>query len=202
MVYTFPNTNISVNVLDDFELVTHNGENNSPSDSIEIGLRILNSSVSIVNLSLTDSHMPYFDPTIVIDSIHSDLDDNQGLIEVRSGWTKCGPFLYSIVKSHMEPSGMQYILSMDMSINEVTVHIQGAFMEEGITGQRDSFVLSAMKQNDSFEMEKHWFRDHYDPNFTKGIRMNVSENEFWDTRFPEHPLSICRLFINYFIHEN
>ena len=90
---------------------------------------------------------------------------------------------------------MQYILSMDMSINEVTVHIQGAFMEEGITGQRDSFVLSAMKQNDSFEMEKHWFRDHYDPNFTKGIRMNVSENEFWDTRFPEHPLSICRFLL-------
>lgn len=202
MQYTIPNSDITINVIDDFNPPDYNDENARPTDELELGLRIKDTSFSVINISISNQHMPYFDPTIVIDSIHSDLNDKQGLIEVRSGWAKNGPYLYSIVKNQIEPCGMMYILSMDMSINEATIHVQGQFMEEGTTGQRDALVLSAMKNNESFDMEKHWFRDHYDPNYTKGLRMNISENEYWDARFPEHPLSVCRYFIDRFVHEN
>lgn len=149
--------------------------------------------------------MPYGKEKEVIDGIHRALGENQGLVEVKSGITKKQKkYMYSIVKTKLNPSGMQYVLTMHIDMNDYSINIQSFFDEVGITGMRDSTILNKMINEGKIippNMDG-WFRDPYDENYKNGLLRNESEKSEYDLMFPQHPLSESRIFIKYIIENN
>lgn len=145
------------------------------------------------------SAMPFDAPRSVIDGIHHALADDQGLIAVEKGRTKAGRrFIWSIVKSLKEPSGVQYCLTMHVEYEECAVLVQGFFDEMGTTGFRDTMVYAMLSNEGKVRATGNgiegWNEDPYDPEYTHGNRMNCSEHEKYDELFPDHPLSEMRRF--------
>ena len=141
-----------------------------------------------------------YDEKQVIDIIHSQLEDDQGLIEVEKGETKKGlKYIAVITKNYMGPQhGVQYFLRINTFSDlkeEWSEEVDAFFGEEGITGQRDAVIMAALG------MPKDWMEDPYDNKYTKGVRMNKSEDKRFDAKFPYHPLSQARQFLT-FIKEN
>lgn len=149
--------------------------------------------------------MPYDDEKMVIDQIHNTLDNEQGLIEVKSGYTCTRKrYIYSIVKTKLNPTGMQYVLTMDIEMQDYAMHIQCFGDEVGETGLRDNVILNKLVNDGSIILPdiEGWFKDPYNPNFKKGILMNASEKVEYDRMFPLHPLSEIRDLIKYVIENN
>ena len=147
--------------------------------------------------------MPFGDVQAVIDGIHSALAEEQGLIEVGSGETKAGKsYIYSIVKSLKDPSGVQYILTYHLKEDGYAVNLQGFFDEIGVTGERDA-VVYALLQNQGIMKDglEGWAMDPYDSEYSKGLLMNISERSDFEEMFPEHPLSMARALVT-FLGEN
>lgn len=141
-----------------------------------------------------------YDEKHVIDMIHSQLEDDQGLIEVEKGETKKGlKYIAVITKNYMGPQhGVQYFLRINVFKelkDEWSEEVDAFFGEEGVTGQRDTVIMAALG------MPKDWMEDPYDKKYTKGVRMNKSEDKRFDAKFPYHPLSQARQFLS-FIKEN
>ncbi len=132
----------------------------------------------------------------LIEGIRQYLHENQGFIKVDTG----DDYVYSIIKTMKEPSGVQYILTYQRFCKGFIVNIQGFFEESGITGLRDSTVYSILRNENIIGTDddafKGWAQDPYDANITIGARMNLSEDEEFDEKFPEFPLSLCREFVN------
>ena len=160
------------------------------------------SSCMVVIYPINESEsMPMDDIDGIIRTVHNLINDNQGIIEIKSG-QKNFPYVYSIVKTYMEKNRvMQYCLSLHMNMMGKYYQVQGFFEEYGTTGYRDAVVLELMRRKDVVTIDENtekligWFRDPYDPNFNKGRLMNLSEQEEFDDVFPYHPLSETRRFI-------
>lgn len=153
----------------------------------------------------SQSAMPFDNTQIIIDGIHNSLAMDQGLIEVNNGITKNqNKYIYSIIKSKKEPSGIQYVLTMHLNVNNRVINIQAFFDEVGITGQRDSFVLNKLISDKVITLPdmNGWRTDPYDVNYKKGLLMNLSEKPEYDLFFAHHPLSEARSFIKYIIENN
>lgn len=149
--------------------------------------------------------MPYENVQAVIDGIHGVLDETQGLIEVKSGMTKnFRKYIYSIIKTKMNPSGMQYILTMHVDADECCMKIQSFCSEKGMTGFRDSSVMNMMVKEGKVTLPdmSGWFKDPYDENYKRGIVMNLSEREEYDPAFLQHPLSEARNLVKYIVENN
>lgn len=148
--------------------------------------------------------MPMSDNQSIIDAIHEGLGEKQGLIEVSNGTTKYNKqYVYSIVKSGRQSSGMNYILTMHLVKNGLAHCIRGQFEERGTAGARDATVYEyARRENLVTETGQGWFKDPYDENYTKGLVMNLSEDRKYDYSFPKHPLSELRKLVDYVIENN
>lgn len=153
------------------------------------------------------SSMDFANPQSVVDYLHANMEDNEGLVEVGCGKSKSNnPIIYNILKKTLYDDGRpgnQYLLHLNLQIQEHVYFIHGVFEEYGTTGIRDNAVFARYRhdhpdQEDPFE---GWRRDPYDPAFTKGFLMNLSEQEQFDKFFPNHPLSRARTYIS-FIAEN
>lgn len=135
--------------------------------------------------------MPH-DKETIISGIREYMEENQGLIEVDA----TDDYAYTIVKTLKEPSGVQYILTFHKFLADGNVCIQGYFDEQGMTGIRDSMVYSVLKNENVVGCDEDptegWSKDPYDPNYKKGVLMNLSEQEVYDEQFPGFPLSMCR----------
>ena len=152
-----------------------------------------------------DECMPFDEPQVVIDGIHGALGEKQGLVDVKAGSEKQGRFIYSIVKSQNEPSGMLYILTMDLEVSTHYVRLQGWFNEAGTTGIRDSTVFAMRLKSNLSDFERiheGWVQDPYDKDFVRGALMNESEKEEFDEAFPDHPLSVARRFASDIVKAN
>lgn len=127
-----------------------------------------------------------------IKGVRQFLQDNQGLIQIEAEDT----YLFSIVKTLKDPSGVQYILTFQKFMKEGILQIQGFFDETGVTGMRDSIVFSILTKNGEIGMPgdpmKGWKRDPYDLTIKKGALMNLSEEDRFDEMFPGTPLTMCR----------
>ena len=149
--------------------------------------------------------MPYENEKAVVDGIHGALTDTQGLVEVKTGTTKNQKrYVYSIVKSKLEPSGVQYILTMHIDMKDYTIDVRAFFDEKGITGGRDTAIMNKMINEGKIALPNlnGWRKDPYDENYKRGLLMNLSEQNQYDALFPEHPLSETRRFIEYVIENN
>ena len=183
-----------------------------PKDAKAYGMRTKNASFIFVSFAVSEQEsMPFDNDQMIIDQLHDSLGENQGIIEVRSGKTASGkPFVFDILKMSSVskegfPMGMSYILNINAKMDKSIQFINGSFSEEGMTGMRDSVCFAMFRQSNSSESEDlldGWFRDPYDSNYTKGLRMNFSEQEGLDEKFPWHPLSELRRLVKYIIENN
>jgi len=149
--------------------------------------------------------MDFGNPQSIIDGIHKTLADNQALIEVRAGMTKRSyHYIYSIVKTKRESSGVQYFLLMQIMYGHVVLNIKAFFDERGMTGVRDTTIWELAYRDGivSVKDDSKWWFDPYDKNYKHPWLMNLSEKEEYDKMFPEHPLSQCREFANYVIEQS
>lgn len=154
---------------------------------------------------LNQDAMPYGNEKAIIDGIHSALSETQGLVEVKSGITKNQKrYIYSIVKTQLNPSGIQYVLTMHVDMNNQTMHIQAFFDEAGMTGLRDTTIMNKMINEGKITPPNidDWFKDPYDENYKRGLLKNESENSEYDVMFPQHPLSEMRNLIKFIIDNN
>lgn len=150
--------------------------------------------------------MPTNDDWTIINGIHNTVTESQALIEVKSGKTKCGnQYVYSIVKTKMEPHGVQYTLVLHLlHDNKGTAEqFKAFFSEAGTTGVRDTVIHSALVNEGIIESEDpRWMRDPYDENIKDRFLMNLSELEQFDQNFPTHPLSVARRTIHGIVENN
>lgn len=157
--------------------------------------------VSIYPIAPEDA-MDFNDKKALIDWIHHTLAENQALIEVENGRRISGfPYIYSIVKTYNgEEEGVGYTLILDFLLrpNSSIVRVQGFFQEFGVTGVRDASVFAHLSQEDKGFSEDKWFFDPYDPDSEAPYKMNQSELAEYDDLFPDHPLSQCRMLIQYY----
>lgn len=198
------NDEVFLNIPSDFSRV--NSMPNDPPHSTAYLKQTQNSNCFAMIYPIPNSSaMPYDDVNAVINGIHNSLSEDQGLIEVSKGYTNTNKkFIYSIIKTHLNPSGMQYALTMNIDIINHSICVQSFFDELGDTGLRDSLVFNKLINAGKITLPdmEGWLKDPYDPNFKKGILKNLSENEELDKYFPQHPLSEARNFVKYIIKNN
>ena len=131
----------------------------------------------------------------LIQGISQFLTDKQALILAEADEERA----YSIVKTGMEPSGMEYTLTYQRFYEDFAINITGFFEEEGTTGIRDTTVYELCRRNGSVGSDNDpftgWKLDPYDCADKDGLMMNLSEQEQYDEHFPAHPLSMCRELI-------
>ncbi len=156
-------------------------------------------------LDEAENALPYDDPEAVVDELHEVLPDHQGLIEVENGETPDGrQYLYFIIKYQLDEevpsSGNGYQLCMHIDFGEKFLFVQAFFEEAGMSGMRDTLIFAELagegKMTSDFE---GWSYDPYDWKREKGYLMNRAEEEAYDERFPEHPLTQCRAMRDFFI---
>lgn len=136
-----------------------------------------------------ESAMLFGDAQRVINGIHHSLGNNQALIEVNTGETTSGrPYIYSIIKTAQEPSGVQYFILFQEKIGNEIVCVKAFFQEYGTTRIRDNEIFSAMLSQGILTMEEKgkWWRDPYDETLKRSFLMNLSELEQFDEYFPDH----------------
>lgn len=180
-----------------------------PKDALSYGLETSMALcfAQVYPISYNDT-MPTDNDKHIIDGIHRYLADNQGLIEVKHGVTRYDKhYVYSIVKSLREPSGVTYNLTMHIKKQGQAVCIRGSYDERGTTGIREANVFDYCKRYNLVRHDRKkgligWSRDPYDETYTKGVRMNRSELQEFDHSYPEHPLTMLRKFIADIIDEN
>ena len=163
-----------------------------------------------------EESMPLGSPDSLVDYLHSSMNENQGIIEVKNG--KCsngGRYVYYILKYRREqddlPDIVGYQLNFNFEVGNTVYFISGSFEEEGITGQRDSIGLMILlnakeKAGEPADMqtvlETEWFEDPYDLDYKQGFLMNRSESPEFDSVFPAHALSVARALVGFVIDNN
>ena len=182
-----------------------------PKEAKAFGRNTEQCSALLVAYPVTEEQsMPFDDNAAIIDRLHASIGENEGIIEVGNGTTASGcPYVYDILKHNRTtptglPMGMEYTVNLNVKKNDSIRFINGSFAEAGTTGIRDSIGMAMyMKENNigSMEEAEGWSCDPYDPEFSKGLRMNASERAELDEKFPEHPLSEARKFLR-FVAEN
>lgn len=125
-----------------------------------------------------------------------------GLIEVEM--TKLGeyPAVRTIFKFPIQPSGMIYLGSYTIPFSDRNYVLRIESPELGVTGIRDSTIVVEMQQENKVGWDEEgnltgWFEDPYDPEFTGGMPMNLSERVEYDERFPSHCLTLLREHMEY-----
>ena len=183
-------------VPDTFQLL--NRAPGDPENLVTLGYADEESQV-LIRVSPVDVEqaMPFGNTYPVIKGIHRDMDVDQGLICVECAKTAAGAdVIYSIVKTVSQQEGAQYCLTMHVRDGSGIAGVQGFFCEAGATGLRDTKILLIMRDKGQIGADMSgWMADPYDPEYVRGVRMNLSEREEYDGMFPAHPLTLCRAFV-------
>ena len=189
------NTKLIDYIFSDYQSVDRLPED--PEGSLPFGIATSNAMAICQVWEIDESNAMELDSKALVKGIHNSLAPNQALIEVGCDKSKSGhDYIYSIVKTLKEPSGVQYFVLCHYWDEDSVLNFQGFFDEVGTTGMRDSMFYSSMlQQHSSEEIQSKWWFDPYDENFKHETFMNLSEIKDLDQYFPEHPLSLARAFI-------
>jgi len=130
---------------------------------------------------------------------------NGGLIKVVIGKIKDIPVAKTIFKIPEEPSGMSYLASLTIPFEDCSFVIKVQCVEAGSTGMRDAVIATTLMASGELTIGENgyenWFSDPYDPDFKDGTLMNKSEQEIYDSQFPNHPLAQARKLIEKIANE-
>ncbi|MEP0265887.1 hypothetical protein [Dokdonia sp.] len=122
--------------------------------------------------------------------------NNGGLIQIDIIDLKGHPTLKSIFKFPQQPVGMAYLSSLIIPFENYSYVIKVQATEVGISGMRDNTIamilLNQGKITTGDQGYEGWTSDPYNPGIKEGVLMNISEEEQYDTDFPNHPLSLLR----------
>ena len=98
--------------------------------------------------------------------------------------------IWLIVRVNRKPRGTIYLASLTLPFRDFSLVLRAQCEEHGITGVREAVLLDELlTHSDGME---GWVADLYDPNLRTPPFRNISEDEKYDTRFPQHPLSRVR----------
>ena len=120
-----------------------------------------------------------------------------GLIEVGMHTGAVGPTAFLIYKRLLMPAyaftGMLFVPGLQPSqVWTVVAH------EHGITGLREAIITAELFDEGKLRIEDYertWAKDPYDPGYSavdRRVLRFVSDDESYDERFPDHPLSKVR----------
>ena len=133
------------------------------------------------------------------DAVRASLEEAGALVEVEADELDSLPVLRYILKFPQEPHGMTYLGSWTIPRRDFCLRIRVICREHEPTGVRDTIVwsLSGGAGEDESSTEeldpfRGWSGDPYDPKHVAPILRNRSDDEEWDTQFPQHPLSRVR----------
>ena len=184
-------------------------ENGIPKGAVFFGVQIGETNAVLCAYAVDkQSSMDFTNPQSVVDYLHAHMEDNEGIVEVGCGQTSKGnPIIFNILKKTLYDDGRPgncYLIHLNLEIKNSGDFIHGVFRECGTTGIRDNTVFAEYcHYHSEFEgPSEGWCSDPYDPYYTKGFLMNISEQQKFDEFFPGHPLSQARAYINYIAKSN
>jgi hypothetical protein len=105
-----------------------------------------------------------------------------------------------ILKVPQQPHGMTYVGSWTFPWRDFSYVLKLQCQEDGTTGLRDAIVgdelmaAGVVRLDDQGRLQG-WRADLYDPDCRGDIVRNLSEDERYDARFPDHPLSRLRRYL-------
>jgi hypothetical protein len=111
--------------------------------------------------------------------------------------------IWLIVRSYRKPHGSIYVASLTLPFHDFSFVLKAQCEERGMTGIREAMVLPEVLNaapDDSFVVgapPQGWLVDLYDSNLRTQPLRNVSEDEKYDAKFPDHPLSRVRRLIRH-----
>ena len=99
-----------------------------------------------------------------------------------------------IAKFPQQPSGMTYegILVFARARTEYRVTVR--FPETGITGMRDTIIFDShlSEASDEDDPLEGWMKDPYDRTRHDPLMRNGADDDQYDSKFPDHPLTLVR----------
>jgi hypothetical protein len=89
---------------------------------------------------------------------------------------------------------MTYVGSLTIPLRDFSYVVKLRCAETGTTGFRDTLVMEKLMSSGKINMGTFdgWAEDPYQPSFKGPALRNKSEDEKYDAKFPDHPLSRCR----------
>jgi hypothetical protein len=124
-------------------------------------------------------------------------DASGGLIEADQVDLLFGPGLRVIYKTLVEGAYVYYGMLI-FPKNDMDIIITVVSKELGTTGVREAVVTAELFDQgrlDIKEYERSFARDPYDPGYDgvdRGVLRFISDDQVYDSRFPDHPLSKVR----------
>jgi len=117
-----------------------------------------------------------------------------GLVSVDVMSVQNLPCIKTIFKVPQQPDGMTYVGSFTIPLADFSYVVKAKCTETGTTGIRDTMVMQDMMSSGKMKMGSFdgWAQDPYQPSFKGPALRNKSEDEKYDEKFPDHPLSRCR----------
>jgi hypothetical protein len=128
--------------------------------------------------------------------------DGEGLVSGDLLWLRETPVVRAIRKHPKQPRGMVYIGELTLIARAGIFILTATCTEVGMTGLRDSVISAECMVSGAISLDLStksmvgWFCDPYDPSGNYPCMPNISEQEKFDERFPDHPLSRCRRYLN------
>jgi hypothetical protein len=112
----------------------------------------------------------------------------------------------TILKCPQQPHGMTYLGSITLPFRDFSFVVKAQCEEHGVTGVREAVVFDEMLASGKIRTEDvarakksgkvpGWMQDPYDATIKWSIQRNLAEDEQYDVRFPEHPLSRVRTIL-------
>jgi len=125
---------------------------------------------------------------------------NGGLIEVNTKEIEGYKTIKTLFKISQEPTGISYLASLTFPFKNHSFVIKIQSLEYGMSGTREAEITDSLLENKELTPDgngyKEWANDPYKKEFEKGLLMNVSEKEVYDSLYPNHALSKARKLIN------
>lgn len=152
----------------------------------------------------------FFDKTPDIPANLSDISalrDNfrDGISSVGGGLIKAETVLIddvlcieAVFKTPQKPHGMTYFAALTIPFAKHSFVIKMTAHEFGITGMRDSLVFEQLRASNQIQVKansefpKGWMQDPYKPEWQAPCLRNKADDEIYDEKFPDHPLSRLR----------
>lgn len=190
--------NIRLNVPDEYTIMQ--SKPSEPDNSVPLCFKSETAMCFIIIYPISsDQAMPYSLPQAMIATIHSSLEENQGLVEVDSLNTSLGRrMIYNVIKTKRDDDGTSYTLMCNIEFPDKTIMVQGFFEEYDCIGERENSVFEfALEKGLIYEKNGKyigWERDPYNPKYVRGFLKNLAEDQKFDEMFPSHPLSILNDF--------
>ena len=111
----------------------------------------------------------------------------------------------TIIKVPQQPTGMTYLGSITLPFRDFSYVIKVQCEERGVTGWREAEVLGELLGKGEVSLDvageggqiPGWSRDPYDASIEAPLMRNRAEDEKYDARFPEHPLSRLRRVLHH-----